>query len=84
MLFLLTKRDLDENKVWSQSRGDVSYPTQNLNFEYENVDGYSIQNTSKNFDSENVDEGRGELNHPHHFSFDASAIEDPCCSLIES
>lgn len=54
------------------------------NFEYENVDGYSIQNTSKNFDSENVDEGRGELNHPPHFSVDASTIEDPCCSLIES
>lgn len=54
------------------------------NFKYENVDGYSIQNTSKNFDSENVNEGRGELNHHYHFSFDASAIEDPCCSLIES
>lgn len=69
MLFVLTKRDLDENKkVWGQSSGAMSY---------------SIQNTSKNFDSENV-EGRGELNHPYHFSFDASAIEDLCCSLIES
>lgn len=53
-------------------------------FEYGNVYGYSIQNSNKNFDSENVDEGRGELNHHYHFSFDASAIEDTCCSLMGS
>lgn len=31
MLFMLTKRDLDENKkVWGQSSGAVSYSIQNL------------------------------------------------------
>lgn len=63
---------------------ELSYTKPIKNFEYENVDGYSIQNSNKNFDSENVDEGRGELNHPYHFRFYASVIEDPCCSRIES